>query len=1139
MTLTKPYEATFQVGDGKTKDFPFFFDEVSENFIRVIIKRADGSIYCPAFSVDMELLRVVFGEDEITPTSDDIICIYRDTPAIQDTQFNTLQGYNAKALENILSKIVAMIQEMKASGFSTQILQGEPWGLDLIKPADDGASVQIDYQARVLKKGLYFKMSDGNLQASANGVDFVQMPKSAEVKEFRHRLDSDGNVHFEYRVDKDWIGLTGTAETYDRQYIDNQVTRINAEIDANADAIQKTREDYINADSEIHQILNTHADELTTLRGNQASLGDQVAGIEQKIPESASGSNPLVTKQQLLEEEMDIRDDVNEMVGELQTQITAQAAAIAGKQEKLIAGDNIVIGADGKTISATGAGGGTGFDAIVVQELPATGQKGVIYLVSKGGQTPDIYNEYVWITATKTFELIGSTQVDLTNYATKNELNAKQDKLTAAGTSSLPVYYDGTRLKETTRLRAEMVSGGLDGEIYYAHHPEMNNMHILPFIYNDFAFIDKKGGSYTVTRSDNGEITRPEFIFDAAPSYMLSRGFSSDTVWTVEISTPTNFTYSTLLYVDFGTPGFACKYIKVEAQHSVTGEWKTVLEKTDNVLSYVYCKCASDDVGVNKFRFTFKNPLSTVQFRISSIGAISFKSSGIEETVLTLKGGTVFGDVIAPNITNIQNALGGKVNIAQGAENAGKILKVDDSGNVVVGEGGGASLPDQTGNAGKFLTTDGTVASWGGNDIIRNKAKESYFNSTVAIGTPIASYTSACISITGSDGDAASGAVVLGSKAKAKAVNSIVIGRYATNTSDAKGSITLNAATKSSTASNTEPNTFKIGNDNGLFTMMSDDGKIPLERLTKVTDQIAESVNTKDLTVGTDEGTLNLSITAGVATIATNNGLDIVAQTKFDTAPTTDDTTTWADALDTSFIRKAQAATALSGKVDITQGAENANKILKANRVGVLEPSYAENLAVRYGSYLWVGDNTGASYFTSKEIPTVGESLGGSYTVGAVSNNSINVYKGGSSYETATRNSSGDVIEYGTESLSDKADKSLSNIDYSGKTAIANISMPSERRIDLVLGSNGSEYTAPADGYYVVGKVNGTTAQRFIQLKNITTQVISRSFAPYESNNTFVFVPCRKGDVVTASYDMTGETTYFYFVYAEGSKHLG
>lgn len=454
MTLTKPYEATFYIGNDSKKTFSFLFDEVSENFIKVIVKRIDGTIYTPTFSVDMELKEVVFGEDEITPTADDIICIYRDTPTIQDTQFNTLQGYNAKALENILSKIVAMIQEMKASGFSTQILQGEPWGLDLIKPDDDGASVQIDYQARVLKKGLYFKMSDGNLQASANGVDFVQMPKSAEVKEFRHRLDADGNVHFEYRVDKDWIAVSTGADvsgiksqvdknTADIITINGKLSAVDTQIDANADAILKTREDYIQADSEIHQILNSHTSELTTLRGNQASLGDQVAGIEQKIPESASGTNHLITKQQLLDEEMDIRDDLNEMASELQTQITAQAAEIATKQDKLTAGDNIVI--SGNVISATGAGGGAGFDMQVVDQLPATGKKGVIYLVPKDGAAPDVYDEYVWIDATQTFELIGTTQVDLSDYAKKEELN---DYLPLSGgtlTGGLEFRYHATK----------------------------------------------------------------------------------------------------------------------------------------------------------------------------------------------------------------------------------------------------------------------------------------------------------------------------------------------------------------------------------------------------------------------------------------------------------------------------------------------------------------------------------------------------------------------------------------------------------------------------------------------------------------------------------------------------------------------
>ena len=170
--------------------------------------------------------------------------------------------------------------------------------------------------------------------------------------------------------------------------IDGKLTAVNAQIDANADAIQKTREDYINADSEIHQILNNHADELTTLRGNQASLGDQVSGIEEKIPGSASSANQLATKQDLANVKVDltgyatetyvntreqkIRDDVNAEDSRLQSQITAQAAEIATKQDKLIAGDNITI--VDNVISATGGGGGGGGGiANVIHDATLTG----------------------------------------------------------------------------------------------------------------------------------------------------------------------------------------------------------------------------------------------------------------------------------------------------------------------------------------------------------------------------------------------------------------------------------------------------------------------------------------------------------------------------------------------------------------------------------------------------------------------------------------------------------------------------------------------------------------------------------------------------------------------------------------------
>lgn len=68
----------------------------------------------------------------------------------------------------------------------------------------------------------------------------------------------------------------------------------------------------------------------------------------------------------------------------------------------------------------------TGIDFQVVQALPATGEKGVIYLLSNGGSQSDIYDEYIWIDGDPAghFEKIGTTSVDLSDYWSKTELVA-------------------------------------------------------------------------------------------------------------------------------------------------------------------------------------------------------------------------------------------------------------------------------------------------------------------------------------------------------------------------------------------------------------------------------------------------------------------------------------------------------------------------------------------------------------------------------------------------------------------------------------------------------------------------------------------------------------------------------------------
>lgn len=56
----------------------------------------------------------------------------------------------------------------------------------------------------------------------------------------------------------------------------------------------------------------------------------------------------------------------------------------------------------------------TGIDFQVVESLPEMGKKGTIYLKSNSGSGQNIYDEYIWVN--NKYEMIGTTQVDLSNY---------------------------------------------------------------------------------------------------------------------------------------------------------------------------------------------------------------------------------------------------------------------------------------------------------------------------------------------------------------------------------------------------------------------------------------------------------------------------------------------------------------------------------------------------------------------------------------------------------------------------------------------------------------------------------------------------------------------------------------------------
>lgn len=102
-----------------------------------------------------------------------------------------------------------------------------------------------------------------------------------------------------------------------------------------------------------------------------------------------------------------------------------------------------------------------------VEELPATGESGIIYLVPNGGTGTNTRDEYVW--SENAWEKIGTTEIDLSEYAKKSEvcviegINAEENtKLFNALNNTTGSYvinvgqdiYDRIRVAKTVVLKA-------------------------------------------------------------------------------------------------------------------------------------------------------------------------------------------------------------------------------------------------------------------------------------------------------------------------------------------------------------------------------------------------------------------------------------------------------------------------------------------------------------------------------------------------------------------------------------------------------------------------------------------------------------------------------------------------------------
>ena len=118
--------------------------------------------------------------------------------------------------------------------------------------------------------------------------------------------------------------------------------------------------------------------------------------------------------------------------------------------------------------------------------------------------------------------------------------------------------------------------------------------------------------------------------------------------------------------------------------------------------------------------------------------------------------------------------------------------------------------------------------------------------------------------------------------------------------------------------------------------------------------------------------------------------------------------------------------------------------------------------------------------------------------------------------------------------LNGKAGTDLSNLSAVGKAAVAHLGMPSDQYVGLSIPVSMTQLTMPADGYLysviyssssAVGMMNMINGTGFGNMKQVPANSAEK-----------MYMPVRKGDVVTVEYHDLAETTTMQFCYAEGSK---
>ena len=197
-----------------------------------------------------------------------------------------------------------------------------------------------------------------------------------------------------------------------------------------------------------------------------------------------------------------------------------------------------------------GGDGSVGMTYQVVDELPATGEIGIIYLVPAEEESENnVYNEYIWLTPQDTgeesgrYELIGSTATDLSNYVTNtdfekivNDIGDEYNPLQTYNTGSYSIH-DNTLY----RCNTDNTTGTWDSSKWTAvkianEFVDKSSAQTIPGVKTFENRININDETSTIITDNDWHI-----VARANYNFYLGRGTNDYFLWQTGLFAPTNF----------------------------------------------------------------------------------------------------------------------------------------------------------------------------------------------------------------------------------------------------------------------------------------------------------------------------------------------------------------------------------------------------------------------------------------------------------------------------------------------------------------------------------------------------------------------------------------------------------------------